>query len=78
MAIPKSIEILTAEQAALEVGCTSTWIRRLLKDDKLKGRQTRGGAWLIDARDLEAVREALTTRAVSRRDASKNSRKKKG
>ncbi len=75
MTIPASLDVVTAEQAALEAGCTSTWIRRLLKRGALPGRQLRGGTWLVEMKDVKALRETLTSRAVSKRERPKTRRK---
>ena len=68
MPIPDTIEFLTAEKAADYVGCTSTWIRRLLKDGRLPGKQVCGWTWLIDKSDLDQLKKNLTSRSVSHRD----------
>jgi excisionase family DNA binding protein len=82
MAVPTDRTFLTAEQAAREAGCSSAWIRRLLKRGDLPGIQMGGWTWVIDKEDLDrVVTNNLTSRAVSKRDAEpkeKKSRKKAG
>ena len=78
MAILTNIDLLTAEQAAIEAGCTATWIRRLLRRGDLPGCQIRGGTWLVEMKDIVALRGTLTTRAVSKRDKPQKARKNRG
>lgn len=80
MSVPTDRVFLTAERAAVEAGCTSTWIRKLLKRGDLPGVQVCGWTWLIDREDARALKRTLSTRAVSQRKhqpaAPKKARKK--
>jgi len=44
---------LTTRQASERAGVSAQYIRRLLKDGRLKGRQLDGWQWLVDAADLD-------------------------
>ena len=70
MSLPAGRTFVTAEKAAKMAGCTSAWIRRLLKRGDLAGTQICGWTWVIDVEDVEALSRTLTSRAVSNRDTS--------
>ena len=46
-------EELTTKQAAKWAGVSDRYIRQLLSDGRLEGRQLNDWLWLVDARSLE-------------------------
>ena len=69
MSLPAGKTFVTAEKAAKLAGCTSAWIRRLLKRGDLPGTQICGWTWVIDVEDVRALSKTLTSRSVSNREA---------
>ena len=69
MSLPAGKTFVTAEKAAKLAGCTSAWIRRLLKRGDLPGTQICGWTWVIDVDDIAALSKTLTSRSVANREA---------
>ncbi|WUQ57126.1 helix-turn-helix domain-containing protein [Streptomyces virginiae] len=51
---------LTAEQAALLLGCSTEYVRRLARTGRVLARRA-GPAWLIDPASLDAYRKGQQT-----------------
>jgi len=75
MAVPqqKGGTLLTVTEAAEASGCTTSYLRRLLrgKDPRLVGIPAGPRAWLIDSSCLEQFRGQLTSRSRGKRPAAK-------
>ena len=52
---------LTTTEAANFLGVSRSWLRRLLRDGKLKGERM-GRDWMIDPVDLELLKQKKTGR----------------
>lgn len=71
--LPQGSKLLTVSEAAKESGCTTSYLRRLLrgKDPRLVGIPAGPRAWLIDSACLEQFRGQLTSRSRGKRPAPK-------
>ena len=56
----------TAASAAKSAGCSSNWVRRLLKRDELRGLCA-AGCWFVDDRDIDKLTESLSSRSTGKR-----------
>lgn len=57
--------VALAEAASL-TGCSASYLRRLLRDERLRGWRAGDRAWLVRRSDLMRLRAALTTRSTLR------------
>lgn len=71
--LPQGSKLLTVTEAAEVAGCTTGYLRRLLrgKDPRIVGIPAGPRAWLIDASCLEQFRGQLTSRSRGKRPAPK-------
>jgi hypothetical protein len=60
----------TAASAAKKAGCSSGWVRRLLREDRLRGLVA-AGVWLVDDRDIDKLTESLSSRSNGKRGTAK-------
>ena len=60
----------TAASAAKTAGCSSGWVRRLLKRDELRGLCA-AGYWFVDDRDIDKLAESLSSRSNGKRGSAK-------
>lgn len=60
-------EYLTIAEAVEYMGCTDGWVRMLLRNGKLRGRQIGQRLWLVARASAKDARDSLTTRATGKR-----------
>jgi len=61
------VEYLTIAEAVDYMGCTDGWVRMLLRNKKLRGKQIGQRLWLVTRESAAEVRDNLTTRAKGKR-----------
>ena len=82
------VEYLTIAEAVGFMGCSDGWVRILLRNKKLRGKQIGQRLWLVTRESASEIRDSLTTRATgkkhlahrppaSRRKPKKAARRKK-
>lgn len=76
------VEYLTIAEAVQYMGCTDGWVRMLLRNKKLRGKQIGQRLWLVTRESAAEVRDSLTTRAkgkkhLARRPAALRKKPKK-
>ena len=64
-------EYLTIAEAVAYMGCTDGWVRHLLREDKLRGKRIGERLWLVSLESAREQRDALTTRANTKRHLAK-------
>jgi excisionase family DNA binding protein len=64
-------EYVTVAEAVDQIGCTEGWVRMLLRDGKLRGRRFGSRIWLIPVEACREARDALSTRANSKKHLAK-------
>ncbi|MDB4365749.1 hypothetical protein N9Z08_02360 [Pirellulales bacterium] len=64
----KLTNMISVTAAAEKAGCTTSYIRRLLRDGKLKGQRVSDRCWLVDVTELKQLSKQLTTRSTKLRD----------
>jgi excisionase family DNA binding protein len=71
------MKIIGTTEAARRLGVSDTRVRALIESGRLKAVKI-GGAWLIDPKDLDAVKDRKVGRPrKSRKGTKKQSNKKK-
>ncbi len=60
--------MISVTAAAEKAGCTVSYIRRLLRDGKLKGQRVSERCWLVDVTEIKQLSKQLTTRSTKLRD----------
>ncbi len=65
------VEYLTIAEAVQYMGCTDGWVRMLLRNKKLRGKQIGQRLWLVTRESAAEVRDSLTTRAKGKRHLAK-------
>ena len=53
------------------MGCTDGWVRMLLRNKKLRGKQIGQRLWLVTRESAAEVRDSLTTRAKGKKHLAK-------
>ena len=61
------VEYLTIAEAVTYMGCTDGWVRMLLRNKKLRGKQIGQRLWLVTRESAAEVRDSLTTRATGKK-----------
>lgn len=61
------VEYLTIAEAVQYMGCTDGWVRMLLRNKKLRGKQIGQRLWLVTRESAAEVRDNLTTRAKGKK-----------
>ena len=64
-------EYLTISEAVERIGCTDGWVRMLLRNKKLRGKQIGQRLWLVTRESAAEVRDSLTTRAKGKKHLAK-------
>ncbi len=59
--------MLAISAASKLAGCSDTYLRRLLREGKLRGDRVSERCWLVNQSDIEKLRDQLTSRAGSRK-----------
>jgi excisionase family DNA binding protein len=70
------MKIIGTTEAGRRLGVSDARVRALIESGRLKAVKI-GGAWLIDPKDLDAVKERKVGRPKSRKSTKKQSNKKK-
>lgn len=65
------VEYLTIAEAVQYMGCTDGWVRMLLRNKKLRGKQIGQRLWLVTRESAAEVRDSLTTRATGKKHLAK-------
>lgn len=65
------VEYLTIAEAVQYMGCTDGWVRMLLRNKKLRGKQIGQRLWLVTRESAAEVRDSLTTRAKGKKHLAK-------
>ena len=65
------VEYLTIAEAVQYMGCTDGWVRMLLRNKKLRGKQIGQRLWLVTRESAAEVRDSLTTRAKGKKQLAK-------
>lgn len=65
------VEYLTIAEAVTYMGCTDGWVRMLLRNKKLRGKQIGQRLWLVTRESAAEVRDNLTTRAKGKKHLAK-------
>lgn len=65
------VEYLTIAEAVDYMGCTDGWVRMLLRNKKLRGKQIGQRLWLVTRESAAEVRDSLTTRAKGKKHLAK-------
>jgi len=60
----------SAASAAKSAGCSSGWVRRLLKKNELRGLCA-AGCWFVDDRDIGKLADSLSSRSNGKRGTAK-------
>jgi|LauGreDrversion4_2_1035121.scaffolds.fasta_scaffold358546_1 hypothetical protein len=59
-----------ASKAAKDAGCSSGWVRRMAKADKIRSLNAKGYLF-IDDRDIPKLEQGLTSRSKGKRGSAK-------
>ena len=61
------VEYLTIAEAVGFMGCSDGWVRILLLNKKLRGKQIGQRLWLVTRESASEIRDSLTTRATGKK-----------
>lgn len=68
---------LTVVEAAEEMGCTVSYIRRMLREERIDGQKFGPRSWMVSRASALEHRKLLSTRAVGHRETVKMAKKAK-
>lgn len=66
--------MITVTEASELAGCDGSYIRRLLRSGRLRGRQVTARLWLVSKADTQQLKKELTTRSIGQREKPKKRR----
>ena len=74
IAMPHTIDgepHMTIAETVEFMGCTDGWVRALLREGRLRGKQLGKRLWLVSVSSATEARDALTTRATGKKHLAK-------
>ena len=66
--------MITVTEASQLAGCDGSYIRRLLREGRLRGKQVTPRLWLVSKADTQQLKKELSTRSIGQRNAPKKHR----
>lgn len=68
---------LTVAEAAAEMGCTVSYVRRMLRDERIQGQKFGPRSWMVSRASALEHRKVLSTRSLGHRETVKLAKKAK-